>query len=66
MKKKEEVSEARVSKKQNAISGILLFLLQVIRVLHRLFIGVLNQAGIAAKGICDDFFLFLFHMLTSV
>lgn len=35
-------------------------LLQIIRILHRLFFWVLDQARVAAEGIRDDF-LFLSH-----
>lgn len=45
--------------------GILHFLLQIVRILDRLFAGVLHQARIAAEGICIDD-VFFFHGITSL
>lgn len=38
--------------------------LQIVRILHRLFIGVFYKPCIAAKGVCYDDLLF-FHKVTS-
>ena len=43
--------------------GILLLYLQIIRILNRLVVRILYQAGIASEGICNDY-LFLFHNIT--
>lgn len=48
------------------LSGILHLRLQIIRILHRLFLRVPDQTGVASEGICDNRLLFSpFHILTS-
>ena len=45
-------------------SVLFLAVLQVVCILYGFFLRVLHQSGVAAKGICDDDFFLLFHMLT--
>lgn len=42
-------------------------LLQIVRILNRLFIGILHKTRIAAEGVSDDVFFFrIFHGITSL
>ena len=49
---------------QNAFHRILHFPLQIVRILYRLFSGLLHQTGIAAEGICYDFLFWILHDIT--